>query len=77
MKKDELRSEYTREVLGKGVRGKYFARYRKGTNLVLFDPEVARAFPDSAAVNEALHSLIRIAKATSKKNGKTRPARPH
>lgn len=72
-----MRLEYTREVLGKGVRGKYFARYRQGTNLVLLDPEVSRAFPDSAAVNEALHSLIRIAKAASKKNGKTRPARPH
>jgi len=58
---DTLRAEYDREDLGKGVRGKYFKEYRKGTNLVLLAPDVAKAFPDGAAVNEALRSLIEIA----------------
>ena len=32
---DTLRAEYSREDLGKGVRGKYYKEYRKGTNMVL------------------------------------------
>jgi hypothetical protein len=48
-----------------GVRGKYAARYRKGTNVVLLDPEVASAFPDSNSVNAALRALLEIAKRTS------------
>jgi hypothetical protein len=59
---DELRPEYDlHELLKGGIRGKYAARYRAGTNLVLLDPDVARAFPDEAAVNEALRLVIRLA----------------
>ena len=54
----ELRPEYKLEDLGKGVRGKYLAEYRKGTNLVLLDPEVAAVFPTAEAVNSALHVLM-------------------
>ncbi len=60
--KDEMRPEYRREDLGKGVRGKYAARYAKGTNLVLLDDKVAKAFPTATAVNEALLGLLQIAK---------------
>ncbi len=49
-----------RELLKGGVRGKYVARYRAGTNLVLLDPDVAKAFPDEAAVNEALRLVIQL-----------------
>jgi hypothetical protein len=52
---DELRSEYDLcELLKGAVRGKYAERYRAGTNLVLLDPDVAKAFPNEQAVNEAL-----------------------
>lgn len=51
---DELRSEYDFSKLQGGVRGKYVDRYRSGTNLVLLDPDVAQAFPNDEAVNEAL-----------------------
>jgi hypothetical protein len=61
-KKDELRPEYKREDLGVGVRGKYYQAYQEGTNLVLLSPEVAAAFPTEKAVNDALQSLIDIAK---------------
>ena len=61
---DEMRPEYDRKDLGKGVRGKYYQEYTAGHNLVLLDPEVARAFPSEEAVNQALLSLIRIAKAS-------------
>ena len=59
---DELRPEYRRENLGQGIRGKYFEAYQKGTNLVLLSPDVAKVFPTEEAVNEALRSLINIAK---------------
>ncbi len=66
MKNDDLRPEYTRETLGKGVRGKHLASYNKGTNLVLLNPEIAKAFSSSAAVNEALDSLLQLTKQTAK-----------
>jgi hypothetical protein len=62
IKNDELRSEYRSEDLGKGVRGKYLESYRSGTNLVLLSPDVAKAFPTEKEVNDALRSLIRLAK---------------
>jgi hypothetical protein len=61
-KSDELRPEYHREDLGTGVRGKYFESYRKGTNLVLLSPDVAKAFPTEDAVNDALRSLLELAR---------------
>jgi hypothetical protein len=50
-----------------GVRGKYADRYRQGTNVVLLDPEVAAAFPDSDSVNAALRALLAIAKRTGQR----------
>ncbi len=58
---DELRPEYTREDLKNGVRGKYTAQFRSGTNLILLDPDVAKAFPTAQAVNEALRRLMQQA----------------
>ncbi len=60
--RDTLRSEYRREDLGPGVRGKYFKEYSRGTNVVLLQPDVAKAFPTAEAVNEALRSLLRLSK---------------
>lgn len=64
VKHEEMRKEYRREDLGKGIRGKYFEEYKKGTNLVLLSPDVAKAFPTEEAVNKALRSLINIAQET-------------
>ena len=66
MKNDELRPEYNRESLGKGVRAKFLAPYNKRTNLVLLNPEIAKAFSSSDAVNEALGNLLQITKQTTK-----------
>jgi len=58
---DELRPEYDMAALLKGgVRGKYIERYRQGTNMVLLEPDVAQAFPDAGAVNEALRLVMRL-----------------
>jgi hypothetical protein len=56
-----MRPEYDFSQLKGRVRGKYADRYREGTNLVLLDPDVAAAFPDAKAVNEALRLLMDVA----------------
>ena len=74
-KDDEMRAEYRREDLGSLVRGKYAARYAKSTNVVVIDPKLTKAFPNSDAVNEALRSLLMIASKatgiTSRSSGRT------
>lgn len=65
-KDDEIREEYKREDLGRGVRGKYFSRYSKGSNLVLLSDSVAKAFPTAEAVNEALLGLLALAEKTTR-----------
>lgn len=62
---DELRPEYDAALIRGGVRGKYARRYRAGTNLVWLAPDVASAFPDSEAVNEALRLLVKVAKSSA------------
>ena len=68
---DDLLPEYDFPSIAGGVRGKYYRRYREGVNLVLLDPDLARAFPTDAAVNDALRKVLRAAKAS--RRGTTRP----
>lgn len=58
------------------VRGKYYERYRQGSNVVLLDPDVAEAFKDSAAVNDALRLLVSIAEAKVARRSNESPAAP-
>jgi hypothetical protein len=60
---DELRSEYKRSDFKKLERAKYYERIRASSNVVVLDPKVAAVFPNSAAVNKALHSLLERSKA--------------
>lgn len=57
----EMRAEYD---FSGGVRGKYANRHRGGVNVILLEPEVAAAFPDSKSVNDALRALLEIADRT-------------
>ncbi len=41
-----------------GVRGKYYERYRQGTNVVLLEPDLAKVFRDSEVVNQALREYL-------------------
>jgi hypothetical protein len=59
-----MRAEYD---FSKGVRSKYAARFAKGTNLVLLEPDVAAAFPTGAAVNRALRAILAVAPARRSK----------
>ncbi|MGA2607035.1 MAG: hypothetical protein ABSH01_06205 [Terriglobia bacterium] len=65
---DDLRPEYDLGELLKGaVRGKYAKRYHAGTNLVLLDPDVRKAFRSERAVNDALRLVIELRKVGSHK----------
>ena len=63
---DDLRPEYDLSKLKGGVRGKYFKRATAGTILALLEPDVAEAFPDAKAVNQALRALARVAHTQAK-----------
>ena len=63
---DELRPEYRRSDFGKLVRGKYAARVARETNVVVLEPELAEAFPNAKAVNEALRGLLDVAATTAR-----------
>jgi hypothetical protein len=70
---DELRPEYDlRSLLKGGVRGKYAKKYREGTNLVLLEPDIAKAFPNEKAVNDALRLVIELNKVQSSTRQATR-----
>jgi len=53
---DEMLPEY--DFRG-GVRGKYYEQYRKGTNVVVLESDVARKFRTSESVNKALRGLLK------------------
>ena len=63
---DELRRQYKRSDFGGLVRGKYAQRLAETTNVVVLEPEVAKAFPNDRAVNRALRKLIGKPKSTSR-----------
>ena len=66
---DDLRPEYDFASMKGGIRGKYVARLRKGSNLVLLEPEIAAAFPSAEAVNEALRGGLNTTRAVRGKGG--------
>lgn len=51
---DQEIPELKREQLGKGVRGKYLKNFTQGSNVVVLQPEILKAFPTSEAVNKAI-----------------------
>ncbi len=76
---DDMRPEYEFDY-SRAVRGKYYRRLLKeGANLVVLEPDVAKAFRSSAAVNEALRSLLRMSEATrrltKRSSGRAKSAR--
>ena len=67
---DELQPEYDFSSMNGGIRGKYYRRIREeGTNIVLLEPEVARAFPSEASVNEALRGVLATTRAIRRTGG--------
>ena len=63
---NELRPEYNFDY-SKAIRGKYYPRLSKeGANLVVLEPDIAKAFRDSATVNDALRSLLELTRSTQR-----------
>ena len=75
---DDLRREYAFDY-SKAVRGKYYRRLiREGANVAVLEADVAAAFRDSAAVNDALRSLLQVSETTrrlTRRSNRPRPAR--
>jgi hypothetical protein len=61
---DELRPEYHREDFGAMLRGKYAAQMKEFSNVVILDPDIAEAFPNAQAVNQALRALLELARSS-------------
>jgi hypothetical protein len=74
-KKPDLCAEYDFDYAG-AVRGKYYKRLLKeGANIIVLDPDVAKVFTTSVAVNDALRSLLKASKAAKRTpSRKRRPA---
>lgn len=68
---DEMRSEYKRADFSKLERGKFFKDVAKGTSVVLLDPKLAKAFPTSEAVNQALQGLLDLTEQTARITGRS------
>ncbi|MDR2001364.1 MAG: hypothetical protein LBP94_07540 [Zoogloeaceae bacterium] len=61
--KDTLRPEYTAADFPAGfVRGKYASKAAISSNIVVLEPELAAAFPNSTAVNDALRAILQAAR---------------
>ena len=73
--RDAVRPEYEFDY-STAVRGKHYRRLLKeGANVVVLDPDVAKAFRDSEAVNEALRSLLMMSAVTRRLTGRSRTRR--
>ncbi len=68
-----MRAEYD---FSGAVRGKYYKRYLESTNVVVLEPDVARRFKNSEAVNEALRSLMKPSSAARTPARPTRTRKP-
>ena len=66
---DEMRKEYD---FSSGIRGKYLPRLAKGANVVVLDRDMAKVFPSSKAVNDALRVLAEAGRRHGKAKGNTR-----
>ena len=70
-RRDEMRPEYDFDYAN-AVRGKYFRRLLKeGANVVVLEPDVAKAFRGSKAVNDALRSLIQVSGASRRRTSRS------
>src|ERR1043166_4923913 len=66
---NDLRAEYDFASMRGGVRGKYVERLRRENNIVVLEPEVARAFPTTEAVNAALRGMLDTTRAVRTHGG--------
>ena len=78
--KADMRSEYKRSDFARLERGKFYPAVAAGTSVVLLEPAIAKAFPTSKAVNEALASLLILTEQTTRitrRSTRTRRKKAH
>jgi len=68
----EMRAGYERSDFVKLERGKFVKKASKGTSVALIEPKLAKAFPTSEAVNEALRGLLALADETARITGRSK-----
>ena len=68
----EMRAEYKRSDFANLERGKFFKEASKGTSVALIEPNLAKAFPTSEAVNEALRGLLALADEAARITGRSK-----
>lgn len=64
--------ELKQEPLGVGIRGKYHKRFLQGSNVVVLQPAIQKAFPTSESVNKALASMLAFAQETQDLTGRSK-----
>ncbi len=69
--RDTMRPEYD---FSRAVRGVTAARYARGANVAVIDPEVLDVFPDSAALNRTLLALAPVLRRQRRPASKRRTA---
>jgi hypothetical protein len=69
---EEMRPQYKQSDFKKLERGKFYSEVVKGTSVVLLDPAIAKAFPISEAVNEALLGLLTLTEQTARITGRSK-----
>ena len=70
----DLRPAYDFAAMKGGIRGKYAKRLRERTNIVVLEPEIAEAFPNEQAVNQALRGVLNTTRAVQRTGGLTNKA---
>jgi hypothetical protein len=69
--RDTMRPEYD---FSGAVRGATAARYAKGANIAVIDPQVLDVFPDGTTVNQALRALAPVLRRQRRPSPKRRSA---
>lgn len=67
--RDNMRPEYDFVLMRGGIPRKHYKEYRKGSNVVLLQRDVAEAFPSEEAVNEALRGILKTTRAVRQTGG--------
>jgi hypothetical protein len=72
---DEMRAEYKCSDFKKLERGKFYKKVITGSNVVILEPKVAKAFPSSAIVNQTLSKLLDLARKSARLKSRSRRSR--
>ena len=72
---DEMRAEYKRSDFKKLERGKFYKQVTTKSNVVILQPRIAKAFPNSEIVNETLSNLLNLAKRSSRLKSRSKQPR--